>query len=171
MQKRLLVLTVLSILVLAGCNMPLTPVPGRTPGATPPTGNGTPTEAVPNTGGAQTPQVAAAQHGKYGAILVDGSGRTLYMFEQDGLNTPTCYDTCAKIWPPLITGSGGIIAGPGVTASLIGTVIRNGGRRQVVYDGHPLYYFSRDNAPGEIKGEGNRNLWFLLSPGGSAIPK
>ncbi len=173
MKNRFTTLAALSILALvaAACNLPLTPVPGRTPGAAPAAGTSVPAQPVPNTGGSGPAQLAVMNTGKYGAILVDGSGRTLYAFTQDGLNTPTCYSPCTKLWQPVISATGGVAAGAGITTSEVGIVIRNGGRRQVVYNGHPLYYFARDTASGDIKGEGFKGAWFVISPSGNLIEK
>ncbi len=173
MHNRFSIAAALSILALVAgaCNLPLTPVPGRTPAAVPATGNGTPAQAVPNTGAQGAAEIAVAKHGKYGDILVDGSGRTLYMFIGDGLNTPTCYSPCTKLWEPFISASGGVAVGQGVSSSLVGIVIRTGGRRQVVYNGHPLYYSSKDTAPGDINGQGMKDAWFVVSPSGDPVEK
>ncbi len=174
MQNRFRIVAVLSTLALiaGACNLPLTPVPGRTPASSgPATATGTPAQAVPNTGATGAAQISVANHGKYGDILVDGSGRTLYMFTGDGLNTPTCYSPCTKLWQPFISPSGGVAVGQGVSSSLVGIVIRTGGRRQVVYNGHPLYYFSKDAAPGDINGQGVKGAWFVVSPSGNPVEK
>jgi predicted lipoprotein with Yx(FWY)xxD motif len=174
MRNRLARLSALAVLALAAsaCNLPLTPVPGRgsTPGPVPPPATG-PTAAVPNTGGSGSAQLLIRKTGRYGKILVDGSGRTLYMFTQDGTNTPTCLQACAKLWPPLLAPANSVMVQPGISSSLIGLVARPSGTRQVVYNGHPLYYFTRDSGPNEIKGEGFKGAWFLVSPAGDPIRK
>src|SRR5438128_7930134 len=75
-------------------------------------------------------------------ILVDSRGRTLYVFDVDQDNTPTCYDDstyhCSKAWPPLLV-HGAVRAGKGVNTSLLKTVKRTDGTVQVTYDRHPLY--------------------------------
>jgi predicted lipoprotein with Yx(FWY)xxD motif len=158
MSKRSAALAALAILaiVASACNLPLTPVPGR---------GGTPAAAVPNTGGAGAPQIFVAKHGKYGKILVDASGRTLYMYTKDGPDTPTCYGACAKLWPPFLSTTGSVAAQQAIT------VIRRDGSRQVVFDGHPLYYYSKDAGPGNVKGEGINRTWYVISPAGKPVEK
>src|SRR6185295_15871322 len=45
------------------------------------------------------------RHTKLGNVLVDGRGRTLYLFEKDKGTASTCYGACASVWPPLTTGA------------------------------------------------------------------
>jgi predicted lipoprotein with Yx(FWY)xxD motif len=108
---------------------------------------------------------------KLGKILVDGSGRTLYLFEADSGTTSNCYDSCAQVWPVLTT-SGNPVAGPGVNASLLSTTKRKDGSVEVVYNGHPLYYFSGDKQPGDITGQDLNSFgapWYVLSSDGSKV--
>ena len=88
------------------------------------------------------------------SVLTNGSGLTLYSFAPDTPNRSACYGTCAAYWPP-VTGSP--TAGPGVTLSKIGTIARTDGTIQVTYDGHPLYTYIGDTAPGQTSGN-NLNL-------------
>jgi predicted lipoprotein with Yx(FWY)xxD motif len=108
---------------------------------------------------------------KVGKILVDGSGRTLYLFEADSGTTSNCYDSCAQVWPVLTT-SGNPVAGPGVNGSLLSTTKRKDGSLEVVYNGHPLYYFSGDKQPGDITGQDLNSFgapWYVLSPDGAKV--
>ncbi|MFF0794313.1 hypothetical protein [Streptomyces spiralis] len=102
-----------------------------------------------------------------GAVLVDGSGRTLYLFTADGKNTNSmnCDAACLKLWPPL---EGRPKAGGGVDAGLIGTT-GGGSRAQATYAGHPLYYYAGDQAAGDVKGQGIDGIWFVLDAQGAAI--
>ena len=112
-------------------------------------------------------------------ILVDGSGRTLYMYTADTNGTPSCINDptyhCSKAWPPLLT-TGAPHAGPGAKASLLGTVKRPDGGVQVTYHRHPLYFFHGgyglgpgDTKPGQVGGQGVVTLWWVLSPAGNPI--
>jgi predicted lipoprotein with Yx(FWY)xxD motif len=106
-----------------------------------------------------------------GQILVDSSGRTLYLFEADTGKTPTCSGACAKAWPPLLTSGQPHVAG-GLQQSLISTVMRSDGTQQVTYNGHPLYYFMGDTKSGDTRGEGLTAFgagWYVLSPSGNKI--
>lgn len=115
--------------------------------------------------------IAVANNAKLGKILVDGKGRTLYLFEKDTSSASTCYGSCASYWPPLLT-SGTPLAGSGVNASLLGTTKRTDGTTEVTYAGHPLYYVVTDHNPGDATGQGVNNFgapWFVLGPDGKAI--
>jgi predicted lipoprotein with Yx(FWY)xxD motif len=83
-----------------------------------------------------------------GKLLVNGIGHTLYQFSRDSKNHDACVamSGCAQTWPPL-TITGRPSAGPGVKASLLGTIKITGGKTQVTYAGHPLYTYSGDSSP------------------------
>jgi predicted lipoprotein with Yx(FWY)xxD motif len=117
-------------------------------------------------------------------ILVDGAGRTLYMFTSDLSGKDTICTPqgpygaeCPAIWPPL-TSAGAPRAGSGVEASLLGVYKRIDGKRQVTYNHHPLYYFHGDSStppgdkkPGDVRGEGYVSEWYVLAPSGKPIRK
>ncbi|HEX5937090.1 MAG TPA: hypothetical protein VFZ75_05290 [Actinomycetota bacterium] len=104
-----------------------------------------------------------------GDIVVDGDeGTTLYVFLADETTESTCYDDCEAAWPPL-TVEGEPAAGEGIDASLLGTSERTDGSVQVTLDGHPLYYFAQDAAPGDVNGQGVGDVWFVVSPEGEAL--
>jgi predicted lipoprotein with Yx(FWY)xxD motif len=99
------------------------------------------------------------------AVLTNARGYTLYWFAPDTPTKSTCYGTCAVYWPP-VTGSP--VAGPGVTGKL-GTIERSGGATQVTYDGHPLYTYVGDSAPGQATGNNinlNGGLWYEMAASG-----
>ena len=105
-----------------------------------------------------------------GQILVDGSGRTLYLFKADTGTTSTCNGSCATAWPPDTTK--GAPSATGLTASDVGQSTRTDKSTQVTYAGHPLYYFSHDAKPGDVNGQGVTafgGTWYLVGPSGSAI--
>src|SRR5690242_591454 len=79
-----------------------------------------------------------------GKILVNAQGRSLYLFAPDKLGKSTCYGSCAHYWPPALT-TGKPTAGTGVKASLLGVTVRKDGKRQVTYNGHPLYTYVGDS--------------------------
>ena len=114
--------------------------------------------------------VGVASNPKLGKILVGANGRTLYLFEKDTGGKSSCSGSCASVWPPL-TISGKPTPGSGISASALGTT-SNGGKTQVTYDGHPLYYYVSDSGPGQTSGQGHNQfgaLWYVLSPQGQAI--
>ena len=108
-----------------------------------------------------------------GRVLVNSSGRTLYLFEKDRNGKSACSGQCASYWPPLITTGKPRVAG-GAKASLIGTTRRADGRLQVTYNHHPLYTFAQDKKAGQTKGEGVDFFgaeWYVVSPAGNKIDK
>ncbi|RFU41972.1 hypothetical protein DZF91_09025 [Actinomadura logoneensis] len=135
---------------------------------TSPPGTGTPSPGAPTA--AKT--IATASIGGLGHILVDGKGRTLYMFEKDQGSTSSCTGQCAAVWPPAIT-KGKPQAGSGAKESMLGTASRNDGTMQVTYGGHPLYYYTPDGGmKGSVKGEGLNQFgggWFVVSPDGKKV--
>ena len=92
-----------------------------------------------------------AAKSRYGKIIVDGRGRTLYLLMKDKRNHSACSGTCATYWPPLLT-TAKPVAGTGVKKSLLGTIRRSNGKKQVTYNGHPLYRYVQDTRPGQITG-------------------
>lgn len=106
-----------------------------------------------------------------GGHLTDGTGKSLYEFASDTPTMSTCSGACVTYWPPL-TSSSPPTAGSGITASDIGSLTLPNGTKQVTYNGHPLYYFALDKAPGDTKGQGLDDFgakWWLLSPAGTVI--
>jgi predicted lipoprotein with Yx(FWY)xxD motif len=109
---------------------------------------------------------------KLGSIIVDGSGRTMYLFEKDKGGKSECNGACAKTWPPLMT-NGKPKATGGAEAKLLGTTKRSNGT-QVTYAGHPIYGFEGDTKPGQTNGEGSKAFgaaWYVLAPNGHKIDK
>ena len=106
-----------------------------------------------------------------GTILVDGSGRTLYLFEKDQPDQSACAGACAAAWP-VDQSSGAPKAGSGVKASMLGTIKRGDNTTQVTYNKHPLYYFQGDSGAGQQNGQGVDAFgakWFVLNPAGGAV--
>ena len=99
-------------------------------------------------------------------VLTNSKGMTLYWFAPDSPTKSTCYGGCAAYWPPVY---GAQKAGTGVTGTL-GTIRRSDGTIQATYDGHPLYTYIGDSAPGQATGNNinlNGGLWHeVLASGG-----
>lgn len=102
-----------------------------------------------------------------GEVLVDGSGRTLYMYSPDGIDASSskCTGPCANLWPEL---SGKPKAGTGVDAQLVGAT---SGTNQASYAGHLLYYYAKDSSAGDVNGQGIDKIWYVLDGKGTAITK
>jgi len=137
-----------------------------------------PAAAAPSSSPATTSQAGsaatvslAAISGIPGKALVGSNGRTLYLFQADKNGTSACSGACAAAWPP-DTVTGAPQAGSGVGQSLLGTITRADGTRQVTYNGHPLYYFTADSAGGTAHGQGVKALgaeWYVVGVSGSKI--
>jgi predicted lipoprotein with Yx(FWY)xxD motif len=126
--------------------------------------------AMEATTSAPSTSVALA-NGKFGRMLVDHAGRTLYLFEADKGTTSTCYDSCAQAWPPLLT-SGAPHAETGLVPSDLATTTRTDGKSQVTYHGHPLYYYVVDTKSGDVNGQDLNQFgakWYVLDPNGNKI--
>lgn len=115
--------------------------------------------------------VVRTADGRLGTILVNGDGRTLYRFTADEGAVSSCEQTCAGKWPPLTT-SGAPDAGGQVRAALLGTSRRGDGLVGVTYDGHPVYRYGGDAAPGDTTGEGLSAFggrWYAVDPSGALV--
>lgn len=132
-------------------------------------GYGTGTDATPTTPPVVvgTPNVDSAPT-SLGDVVVDADGLTLYILTSDTASQSTCGGGCASTWPPLLA-NGEVVAGASLDSSLIGTIARDDGTTQVSYAGHPLYHYSGDHAPGDVKGQGRGGVWFALNPAGEII--
>jgi predicted lipoprotein with Yx(FWY)xxD motif len=133
------------------------------PSTTTPATTAAPT-TTPATDGAAT--VAVAEVTGVGEALVDGEGFTLYLFEQDDGTTSACLDACADAWPALVA-DGEPTGGDGVDVALL-TTADGQVPDQVAYDGHLLYTFSGDSAPGDANGVGLPG-WYPVDAAGEAI--
>jgi predicted lipoprotein with Yx(FWY)xxD motif len=102
-------------------------------------------------------------------VLTNAQGFTLYWFAPDTPATSKCNGSCATFWPPV---KGPATAGPGVTGKLA-TITRADGSTQATYNGHPLYTYKGDTAPGQDKGNGlnlSGGLWHDVTATGGAAP-
>ena len=123
--------------------------------------------------GSSSPAAAAANTVKTATIagvtvLTNSKGLTLYSFAPDSSTTSKCNASCAASWPP--------VQGPATAAGVTGTfstITRSDGSTQATFDGHPLYTFVGDTAPGQAKGNGLNafgGLWHEITTSGAAAP-
>jgi predicted lipoprotein with Yx(FWY)xxD motif len=106
-----------------------------------------------------------------GTALVDGRGRTLYLFEADKGDKSTCNGACASLWPPDTTAAKPK-AGLGVDAAKLGTTKRADGKLEVTYNGHPLYRYAADTKAGDATGQGLNQFgakWYVVAASGAKI--
>ena len=177
MQPKLLFASIVAVAAL------LTAACGGSPASANPYGGSTDSpaaysSAAPPASPSSTPvqvangTVVAVGSTKLGQVLVDGNGRTLYLFAADKGTQSTCNSAaCVQYWPPLLT-SGAPQAGTGANAALLGTTKRNDGTTEVTYAGHPLYYFLADKKAGDVTGQGVDGFggpWYVVSPAGAQI--
>ena len=153
-------LAIFGALVIAGCGG------GSSSSSGPETGGSE--NASATEGGSGEGTVAGAEVGGLGNVLVDSEGMTVYLFTPDKGTESTCYGECEAAWPPL-TAEGKPTAGEGAMSAALGTTKRKDGTMQVTYEGHPLYTFSGDKAPGEANGQELEGIWFVLDEAGNAV--
>jgi predicted lipoprotein with Yx(FWY)xxD motif len=99
------------------------------------------------------------------SVLANAKGFTLYWFAPDTATKSVCNGSCAAYWPPV---KGPVAAGPGIPGKL-GTIKRADGSTQATYDGHPLYTYVGDSAPGQARGNNlnlNGGLWHEVTTSG-----
>ena len=116
--------------------------------------------------------IATAQKGKLGRILVNSSGRTLYLFTRDPRGKTACTGSCQGTWVPVLGASVAAAPGSGLTARLVGTTTRPGGDRQATYNHHPLYRFAGDKTTKATKGEGADQFggyWYVVNVHGNQV--
>jgi predicted lipoprotein with Yx(FWY)xxD motif len=105
---------------------------------------------------------------KLGTVLTTATGQTIYWFAIDTPTKSNCTGSCATYWPPVLgkaVGASGTSLPHG-----FGTITRSGGQVQATYDGHPLYTYTADAAPGQVSGNGlnvSGGLWWAMTPAGS----
>jgi predicted lipoprotein with Yx(FWY)xxD motif len=107
---------------------------------------------------------------QFGTIVGDGRGQAVYVFDREESKESECYGDCARAWPPVLT-KGRPVAGKGVRKRRLGTTQRRNGRRQVTYDGRPLYYYV-DDAPGRVLCHNVLEfggLWLVVRPNGMPV--
>ena len=155
----------------------LAATPATTPSTTPTTSTtpAPPTSTSPSTtpsqGTALTISSRAVPH--LGRILVNSTGRTLYVFAPDNRTKVTCTGACATVWPPEYLPAGAHPVGiNGVNTSLLGSAPDPTGGSVVTYDSWPLYTFAADTAPGSTAGQAvnlNGGLWWVITTSGTVV--
>jgi predicted lipoprotein with Yx(FWY)xxD motif len=144
--------------VLAACSSSAT---SSTSGSTS-TPTSTSSPAAATAGSLKTATIGGA------TVLTNAQGFTLYSFAPDTPTKSNCNGTCAQNWPP--------VKGPATASGVsgtFGTIKRSDGSVQATFDGHPLYAFVGDTAPGQAKGNGLNaagGLWHEVTTSGTAAP-
>lgn len=154
------------VLVMAACGSPST---GPALASSPTSSVSAAASPLPTAARASPALVLADS--RYGKIIADVTGRTLYLFTSDRGADPTCYNACATAWPPLLVSATAAV-GPGLAQSLLAVSVRSDGGRQLAYNGHPLYTYIGDHAPGEIKCQAVVEFgggWFVVDGQGNQV--
>jgi predicted lipoprotein with Yx(FWY)xxD motif len=121
---------------------------------------------------AATPVVKTVASTKFGTVLVNARGRTLYRYTLDGKGVNRCTSdaTCAKYWPQLLVKAGvKPTGGAGVQSSLLGTIKAKNGMLQVTYAGFPLYTFAGDTKAGQVNGQAFEKQWYVVNTKGAFV--
>jgi predicted lipoprotein with Yx(FWY)xxD motif len=107
----------------------------------------------------------------YGRMLFGPGRQAIYIFERDEPNKSHCYRGCARDWPPVLT-EGKPVAGDGVRRRLLGRTTRRNGKKQVTYDGKPLYFYAHEG-PDEVLCHDvflNGGYWWAVGRNGERRP-
>jgi predicted lipoprotein with Yx(FWY)xxD motif len=151
-------------LTLAACSSsPSSPAASGGSHSTPPSSPTASASAASSSNTVKTTKIGGA------TVLTNAAGFTLYWFAPDTSTKSKCYGQCAQYWPPVkgpVTGSAGLMG-------TFGTITRTGGAVQATYDGHPLYTYAGDTAPGQNKGNdlnASGGLWHEVTESGTTAP-
>ena len=159
---RTFLLVVVAALALAACGDDESTSAGPT--------SSDPPQAVPSETKPAGTKVTVRQS-DYGRMLWGPGRQAIYIFENDEPSRSRCYGECAAAWPPVFTKAKPV-AGKGVREELLGTTKRRNGKRQVTYDGKPLYYYVHEG-PDEVLCHDvflNGGYWWVVGPGGNRRP-
>jgi predicted lipoprotein with Yx(FWY)xxD motif len=158
-----------SAALLAACGSSGSPSTSTTP---PPATNSNSSAATsPQGSGSSASTVTIMTHStSKGTVLTNAAGKTLYWFAIDTPTKSNCNGSCTSFWPPVI---GKATAASGTTLMHgFGTITRSDGSTQATYEGHPLYTYAADSAPGQIGGNGlnvSGGLWWAMTPSGAKL--
>lgn len=133
-------------------------------------GSGASSTPAASSGASSSTGAIATKSTSLGRVLVDAHGRTIYYFAADHGSTSECNGACATNWPPVPAPSS--MTSPSGVSDTLGSTTRSDGMHQLTVDGHPVYTFVGDSAPGQANGQGkvlNGGLWTVISPSGAAI--
>ena len=123
----------------------------------------TATATAATSGAALITTATVTVKGQSMTVLTNAAGDTLYYLKSDTTTKAVCTGSCAKIWPPLLaSGSAAPTSATTLTGAL--TVQSSANGSQVQYNGHFLYTFSGDSAPGQANGQGFKGVWFVATP-------
>ena len=93
-------------------------------------------------------------------VLVGASDMTLYTFDKDMASSgkSVCNGPCATNWPPLAAAADAAAEGD------YSVITRDDGAMQWAFKGKPLYYWVKDQKPGDMSGDGFNGVWHAAKP-------
>jgi predicted lipoprotein with Yx(FWY)xxD motif len=103
-----------------------------------------------------------------GKVVVDGNGRTVYVFDKDTSGKSNCEGDCLAMWPAVAAGDGTPQL-DGIDASMVTTITRSDGSKQLAIGGLPLYVFASDAKAGDAKGQAYGGIWWVIGADGQKI--
>jgi predicted lipoprotein with Yx(FWY)xxD motif len=159
----------LAVMALAACS---SSSKGASPGTSPSSSPATTTTPPPTSasgGGTTGKTTVALASSKFGKILVDSKGMTLYVDEKDKPGNPNCTGACLQAWPPLVAPASPTY-GPGLTASKYTTVTLSDGTKQLAVNGFPLYTWMGDKKAGDATGQGLNGFYVVQASGAKYDP-
>lgn len=106
--------------------------------------------------------VKLSTNAKFGNILTDAKGKTLYFFAIDANGNSGCNGGCSVVWPTFYQAN--LTLDNGLDIKDFGTITRTDGSKQTTYKGWPLYYYQNDANAGDINGDKVGNTWFVAKP-------
>jgi len=107
-------------------------------------------------------QIQLADNSKFGKIMTDSNGRSLYFFSDDAGDTSTCYGGCATAWPIFYVNNPTL--SDGLKSADFATITRTDGSKQTTYKGWPLYYYAQDSKAGDVNGDPVGKVWYIAKP-------
>jgi len=124
-------------------------------------------QAQGGSGSATTAALSTTSSSTLGTIVADSKNRTVYLYTKDTQNsgTSTCTATCASNWPPVPASGAATVKG--IDQSLVGSITRADGTKQLTLAGWPLYEFAGDTGPGVVNGQNKGGVWFAVTPTGA----
>ncbi len=131
-------------------------------GATGPGTSSAPTASATPAAAAAITTATITVAGKTETVLTNPKGMTLYYFTADSATAVACTGGCATVWPPLLATSDTPTASPALPGKL--TVLDGANGKQILYNGHPLYTYSKDVVAGDAKGQGLFGKWYVATP-------
>ena len=111
---------------------------------------------------------------RYGNILIAGDGYMIYGFAIDKRGKDVCepIDRCLATWPPVLAPRK-LVLGRGVKGTLVHSIRLKNGKRQLTYNGWPLYTYIADTGPKQtsnINTKGFGAKWPAVNASGKFVP-